>query len=319
MTASDSGPAMAPDADPLIMDGRCFLRADAIRYSLSDARLAALVRSGAVRRVLQGVYVDSRRPDDLNLRVEALALVCPPGGAVARRTAAWLRGVDARGPDEWATPPVVECIVPRGATPMRRPGVRCYEAPLGDDVEEFAGLRVTTTARTAVDLLRWLPPNLGLGALDALAHKEFVTPERVQDEVERWAKHRNVETARRLAAFCEPATESPPESWLRLRILDAGFPRPEAQIAVTLEDGTRYRIDLGDRERRLGWEYDGLEFHSSREAQRHDEERRGRLRVEAGWNILAVGRGEVLGKRLDLERAIGEMLGMEPQILYRTW
>lgn len=307
------------DEVPLVMGGACFRRGDAVRHNIPDARVTALVHCGGLRQVLRGIYVDSRRPDDLTLRAEALAMVCPPGGAVARRSAAWLRGVDARGPDEWTRVPPVECIVPRGATPMRRPGVRCYEAPLGDDVEVIAGIPVTTAARTAVDLLRWLPPHLALGSLDALAHKGFVTPAQVQAEVERWARHRNVETARRLAGYCEPATESLPESWLRLRMLDAGFPRPEVQVVVTLEDGTTYRVDLGDRERRLGWEYDGMEFHSSREARRHDDERRRRLRAEAGWDILVVGRGEVLGRKLELEYAIGEMLGLAPHILYRTW
>jgi hypothetical protein len=301
------------------MGGACFRRADARRNGISNTSVTKLVDSGELRQVLRGVYVDSRRPDDLSLRAEALALVCPRGGAVARRSAAWLRGVDARGPDEWTTVPDVECIVPRGVTPMRRAGVRCYEAALGDDIEVIEGIPVTTALRTAVDLLRWLPPYLALGSLDALAHKGFVTPEAVQAEVERWPRHRNVDNARRLASFCEPATESPPESWLRLRMIDAGFPRPQVQVRVALADGTTYRIDLGDPERRLGWEYDGLEFHSSREARRHDEERRRRLRMEAGWSILVVGRGEVLGRKLDLERAIGEMLGMAPQILRRTW
>ncbi len=48
------------------------------------------------------------------------------------------------------------------------------------------------------------------------------------------------------------------ESWLRLRIVDAGFPRPVVQIEVLDADGRCvYRLDLGWPDRRLAVEYDG--------------------------------------------------------------
>ena len=145
-------------------------------------------------------------------------------------------------------------------------------------------------------------------------------PDQLVVEVERWERCRYVEKARRLAALVEPLTESQPESWLRLRMIDAGFPRPQVQIPLLRPDGSvRYRLDLGYPELMAAFEYDGLEFHTSREDRAHDEYRRDVIRRVFGWRLTVVGRGEVLGRSMRLEYAIGEILGMEPQIRRRQW
>jgi hypothetical protein len=211
----------------------------------------------------------------------------------------------------------IECTVELGAQPMRRPGVRCFIAPLEADVEEHLGLPVTSPVRTALDLLRWLPPHLALGATDALAHAGFVDPVAVCGDLERWEGRCGIVQARRLAELIEPATESFGESWLRLRILDAGFPRPTAQIRVEV-DGKTYRLDMGWEHIRAAAEYDGEEFHSTPAQLSHDEHRRGSLESD-GWRILVARRGDVLGHGMHLERALGDLLGLEPKIYRRRW
>ena len=80
-----------------------------------------------------------------------------------------------------------------------------------------------------------------------------------------------------------------------------------------------YRLDMGWRSRRIGLEYDGEEFHSSQAAREHDEARREELRRRFGWTVIGVGRGEVLGRGLALEHAVGGLLGKEPTIRVRRW
>jgi hypothetical protein len=302
------------------MAGRPFRRRDALAEGLPASQLDRLVTQGRLRRVHWEVYVDAQAPDTAELRARAVGLVLPQGAALVRASAAWLHGIDARPPGGQLELPEIVCAVPAGrASPLRRPGVHCHQADLGDDVVEVAGVPCTSPLRTAVDLLRFAPPFIGLAAADAMAARGLITAEATATEVERRKGQRFVDRARRLAALIDPGSESAGESWLRLRMADAGFPRPETQIWVPEPRPGAYRIDLGYRSIRRGVEYDGEEFHGSADQRAYDEERRGRLADEHGWLILPVGRGEVLGPSLALEYALGEFLGMEPQLRRRLW
>jgi hypothetical protein len=242
-----------------------------------------LVRAGLAREVLRGVYVDVSAPDDLRTRSAAAALVLPAGGVLCRSTVAWLRGIGRVWSLDEDALPVVECVVPSGRTPVRRNGLRCYVAdlPRADVVDD--ALPRTTDLRTVLDLGRWLPRPMALAAIDSAAHLGLVDLREAASEIERFAGYRGAAQARELIGHGEPRTESFGESWLRLRILEAGFPRPEAQEPMLDPDGREvYRLDLGDTRRRVGFEYDGEEFHSSREAKHHDETRRGVLCREFG-------------------------------------
>jgi len=187
-----------------------------------------------------------------------------------------------------------------------------------DDVEQLGRVRCTTPVRTAVDLLFQLRRHLALASVDAMAAAGMFTPAHLATEVRRWPDRRGYPMARRLASYCEPGAQSFGESWLRLRLLDAGFERPVVQVPLWWRDRVEYRLDLGYPWRRIGFEYDGLEFHSSA-ALRHDERRRTRIRAAYGWTVLVAGRGDVLGRSLRLEHAVGELLGRRPRTRRRTW
>src|SRR3954469_18299831 len=225
---------------------RPFDRAAARRERLRDPDVTALVAREVVRHVVRGMYLDARVTDDLASRAACLRLRLPDDAVVGRLTAAWLFGVDACMPEERSRPPVIECIVPPGRQPLRRPGVRCYVAALGDEMCDVAGIPTTTPTRTALDCLRWLRPHMGLGVADALAGAGLVTPTELVARVAESPGLRGVVQARYLAGLVEPKTESMAESWLRLRVVDAGFPRPRVQIELCDEAGRCvYRLDLG--------------------------------------------------------------------------
>jgi hypothetical protein len=307
-------------ADRLILDGQPFDRDMALQHGLRQQDVTALVAAALVRQVVRGVYIDARVTDDLASRAACLRLRLPPYAVVTRLTAAWLWGVDGRMPEQLASPPPVERVVPPERQPLRRPGVRCYVAPLDGETTEVDGVPVTTATRTALDVLRWLPPHMGLAIADAMAATGLVAPSQVVERVAQSPGVRGIAQARYLAALIEPLTESFGESWLRLRIMDAGFPRPEAQIEVVDELGRCvYRLDLGWRDRHIAIEYDGEAHHSTDEQISHDRRRRGRLESTFGWQVLVVGRGEVLGRSLALEKGLGEVLSLQPKTLRRRW
>jgi hypothetical protein len=298
-----------------------FTSADARASGVESYQLHRLVAHQHVTSPLAGVFQIGSAPLDLPARARAAALVLPPGSALARRTAAWLFGVDARSPEERNTLMDVECTVACGTTPPRRAGLTSYQAELTHgDLTDVEGTPCTTPARTAADLLRWVSPPMGLATVDALAGLGLVLPGDVRQTLERWPGERFVKQGRRLADWIEPLTESFGESWLRLRLLEAGFPRPTAQIPIHDDDGRLvYRLDLGWPDRRIAIEYDGDAFHSSRAAMMADQRRRERLAAIFGWHVVGVGLGDVFGRSMHLEEGVGELLGMAPTISKRLW
>jgi hypothetical protein len=298
-----------------------FLRRDAVRSGLPERALMELVTAGTLRQPLRGVLVRADLPDDVATRAAAVRQVLPDGAALCRRTAAWLVGIDARPPGTHRETLAVECAVPVGSSLIRRTGLHCYITDLmAEDIVEVAGLPCTSPARTAVDLARWSAPGMALGVLDAMARLELIDPGELLVLVERWRGDRFVDQARRLIRLCNPLAESFGESWLRLRIHDAGFPAPQLQIPLPDADGVEvFRLDLGYPSLRRSWEYDGEEFHLGLEAEAADRRRREQIERRWGWAVVGVGKNLVLGPSMALEYGIGEVLGLQPALRRRLW
>lgn len=255
---------------------------------------------------------------DERVRAHRLLDTLPAGSAFARRTAAALHGFDVPAHTERDVPRRLEVVVPFGRTPVRREGVRCYAAELGDDVVEVDGLPVTSVLRTAVDVARFCPRFVALPVLDVAARAGLFSPVQALVRLDDLPGGRGVRIARHTAGMVDPGAESPPESLVRIRLDDAGFPRPQTQIPVPGARGELLRLDLGWQERRVAVEYDGREFHDGWREQRHDGARREHLQ-RLGWVVLPVTSGDVLGRVPRLEQAVGEVLGMEPRLRTRRW
>ena len=106
---------------------------------------------------------------------------------------------------------------------------------------------------------------------------------------------------RTLAPLADGRAESPGESALRLRWYDAGLPRPELQIPVVVNGRAIFRLDMGLEELLFAAEYDGHEWHSSEEQQRHDAVRRSWLADQRRWLIEPLVAANVYGQRQDAE------------------
>ncbi len=250
--------------------------------------------------MIGGVYVDVRVPETIALRADALHLVVPPGATVCGRAAAWLHGIDstALAPEpfrpEW--------------TFAERPSV------------EIQGLRVTTPAATAIELATHLPRPFALSAVDGLLHAGMPMTDLMTAAAAYFAADSTSQAAQ-LLRIADGRAESPGESWLRLRLFDARFPRPELQVPVE-GNGRTYRLDLGYPDlpvdgRRLGLEYDSDQWHSSTKQQLKDETRRTELEA-LGWHIISIRRTDLWGSYPALELAVGGFLCQEPR-LPRRW
>lgn len=303
----------------LINDGKPFLNTSGIDIGLTNSQIRRALSERRLRTMFRGVSVDATVPDTRELRIAAIKLVAPPYAVVCDCSASWLHGVDAYRPgDRFDLVPSL--VVPHSRTRIERSNVRCRQAIIPDaDVTQVDGVLVTNPTRTAADLLRTLRPPYALAAADGLAHAGLVDPLELWHYVARLKGYRWIVQARRLADLVEPDTESPGESWTRLRLVDAGFPRPEAQFSITDRSGREiYRLDLAYPEVRIAIEYDGVEFHTDKSDIDHDAERRQLLRDRWGWRTVIADRAKILGDDATFEWEIGELLGRTP-MLPRQW
>jgi hypothetical protein len=310
--------ALFPDMQ-LIFDGHPFTAAEAETIGVDVRQLRRLRDRAQIRSIVRGVYVDALIEDSLPLRAAAVAKVAPDDAVICRQTAAWLYGVDTHAVNSNGQLPALEFVRPRWRCKQRSAFVNGHaQTLLPGDVIEWHGLAVTSPLATAVHLARHLARPFGLSALDAMARAALIRVPELIEAVDRYPGHPGIVQARELARLVSPAAESPAESWLRLRIIDAGFPVPVPQARVQ-----EYRLDLGFRERlpwtgrRLGLEYDSDMWHGTWRQQLADEHRRRDLE-RLGWDVLSVGRGQIWGREPALELAVGDLLGIEPR-LPRRW
>lgn len=283
---------------PLPLDAP-FTTSQARAAGLRPHDLTRLVTTGHLRRLLKGVYAPAQCPDSREIRARAVSLFAPPGSVVCDWTATWLwTGIDH--PAAHYSLPAPDVFRFRGQDRMRngltRSGQRWF---LPSDVVPFVGdLLVTSPLRTAWDLGRFSRRIVAIGGMDALARTDAFTLDELVSGVERFRRQRGVVQLRHLAPMVNGRSESPGESALRMRWLEASaLPPPECQISLTTEHGIElYRIDLGLRRLQFGAEYDGEEWHDSPHQMEHDRTRRHALRHEFGWHIEVFRRDDVFGQ-----------------------
>lgn len=267
-----------------------FTARSAAAHGVSRARLRRAVRNSEVRRPLHGVYLRADVKLTTELKLQAAALVVHPDSVACDRTAAWLWGVGVFEFRELDDVPPVETYVLRGRCPTDRREVRGGTRDLQpSDWVQVDGVKVTTPVRTALDLGCGLNRQPALAAMDALMRAQGFSHRELAAEVPRFFRRRGVVQLRELVPLVDSRAESPPESWARLALHDAGLPTPEVQWWVYIDAVPTYRLDLAYPHARLAIEYDGVEFHTGRRRRERDRRRRKALR-KLGWTVIVLTR-----------------------------
>ena len=259
---------------PLPVD-QPFTTAMALGAGMSKRALTTLVTEGLLRRPVRGVYLSTAAGDSLALRAAALRLVVPADCVVVDGHAGWLRGAEMTlAPGEHLELRPLSLFRPSGTGRLRNEISSSGERWLPDEhVTEFDGLRVTTEIRTAWDLGRVRWPSRGLAGVDQMLRLGRFTHEELLAGIDQFRGHRWVTTLRAIGPLADGRAESPPESVLRLLCHENLLPMtPQVEVW----DGSRFvaRLDLADESLLAGVEYDGREWHSTPEQQRHDRRRR---------------------------------------------
>lgn len=156
------------------------------------------------------------------------------------------------------------------------------------DICERAGMKLTTPARTALDLLCWYPPDTAIAAVDALARATRMEVSDIEALTELHGGRRGIRQARAALAMVDHGAESPRETWLRLLIIRAGLPRPETQMCVRNEYGVVIaEVDMGWEEFKIAVEYEGDHHRTDRRQFSRDIHRFDQM-IELGWIVIRV-------------------------------
>lgn len=221
--------------------------------ALSPAEIRRRLRDSVWRATpWRGIYVDAEVPDDLPALVRAASLLVGGDLVLCHTSAAALWGFDIHAEDR------LHFLGPPDVDNLSRPGLQVHPSVLGtDDAVLVNGIWCTPPARTACDVVRLTAPIDGLAILDrALASRTCSRDELAAASIEQ-AGLREVIRLRWLIPRADVLAESPMESRMRWRFLDARLPSPTCQIRVGDIADRWHRLDTGWREHRVGAEFDG--------------------------------------------------------------
>jgi hypothetical protein len=226
-------------------------------FNLVEARSAGLTRrqlqGTSWRRISVEQYAWAGLRDALELILAAVHSRLPAEAAFSGGTAAWLHGLDTSPCDP------VEAVVPDGCGVSARAGIAVSRANLAQgEVVVRRGLPTTSALSTVFDLGSRLPLIEAVVAVDMALKDGLVA----LPDLHRWtAEHcrsKGIRQFRRVVELAEPLAESAMETRLRLLLVQAGLPQPQAQVPLR-DDHGRFlgRADLYYPTHRLALEYDG--------------------------------------------------------------
>lgn len=261
---------------PFILPNQPVTRAILATSGVTDDMIVTQLRAGRLIRLRRGVYVSQdgwpADPAGQHLVTARAIQVANPQAVLSHQTAAVSWGLPTPGFAEWHDSPV-SLTQPSGAlrTP-RLPYAEVYERSLrpADIVNDDLGYRVTSIARTAVDLAANLPLPDALVLLDDAARRlirSMCRDARRQDfsnaryaavarELLTGAMGRPLRSLVDAISKADPARESAAESLTAGHLYLSGLPMPLFQAPLRTRIGVVFP-DFLWREQRLVGECDG--------------------------------------------------------------
>jgi phosphatidylserine/phosphatidylglycerophosphate/cardiolipin synthase-like enzyme len=257
---------------------------------VSRQRRRTLVAAGVLVPVHRGVYRHRAHPQSWAQSVLAATLAAGPAAVASHETAARVWRLDGFvGPAARSVP--IQLTVPRGSAPAPGPGVEVHRARdlVPADVEQRRLIRVTTAARTLIDIAPFITPVALEAALDDAEQRGLVWRRFLEWRLESLGG-RGRAGVPQVRALVD-RTEGRPlgDSWLEqqaIRIVtQAGLPVPRCQVHVRRPDRKIARVDLVWDVPRLVAELAGQRSHATRRQRQADAERAANL-VLAGYRVL---------------------------------
>ncbi len=242
-------------------------RAQLEAMGLSRSAVGRRARDGRLHRVHRGVYAVGHPILTANGHRMAAVLACGPGATLSHASAAALWGLRPTSATR------IDVTVNGAGGRAKRSRLRIHRAASlrDDEVTEHDCIRVTTPARTLLDLASSLPRRALERALDQAEVLELFDLRALQAAVDR---HRGERGAGVLASALQQhragttLTKSTLEELMLAICDDHGLPRPLVNAWV---EGLE--VDFYWPAQRLVVEADSYQFHRSRAAFERDRER----------------------------------------------
>ena len=252
---------------------------------LDDHAIARRVRDGRLHRLHRGVYAVGHRGLTLRGRFRAAVLACGEAGVLSHFAAAAFWGF-------WSWQERLVDVTIVGCGTRRVGGVRVHGSRgVERDVQVRDGIRVTTPARTLLDLAAVLPAK-GLRRIVRRAQAQrAVSIRQILELCDRSPGHHGV-TRLRAAVADGPAPTRTDLEDLLLDLLDTGgIERPE--INAPLRFGAETIVpDYLWRAQRVAIEADSVTWHEHKLTREHDADKQAILEA-AGLRVLRITWGQI--------------------------
>lgn len=251
-----------------------------LEHAASAGVSRKVLRGRRFTRLFRGVYIAGTVELTLRTWISAALLLLPADSVVSHLTALRLWDFDPRRPDdlEFSTNTAAVTVVP---------GIRLHrrQGRLMPDARD--GLPVTGPDRTFVDCATRLSLIELVQVAEHLIHTGATTFDRLLTYCTERHLH-GVRRARRAMVLVVEGSESPMETLIRLMLVFARLPCPEANVWIVDHDGRRVaRADLLFVRFKVIVEYDGWQHERSSRQRQRDRERREVLEA-LGYRLIVV-------------------------------
>lgn len=276
--------------------------------SVAQFRACGLSASGArhradahrLFRVRRGVYSLGPVVDPRARLWAALLVTGPAGASVSHWSAAWMHGMVGR-----CRAPIHITVPGNGGRSLS--GVRVHRArSLSDaDTVQVDGLRVTTPARTVLDIAARAPDHDVLRLIREGEYLGLLPTGALLAVVSTHPRHPGAARIRRVDPVTATAAlrQTPLEDELEALIATLPVPTPQRQLPVRGASGAWYRLDFGWPDFRLATEADGRSAHE-RSASLDSDRFRDNDLAAVGWQTLRFTHLQIARGRFDTGRQI---------------
>jgi very-short-patch-repair endonuclease len=269
-----------------------------VALGLSTGAVAARATAGRLHRIHRGVYAVGHPVLPRYARWMAAVLAAGAEAALSHASAAALWEIRASGATR------IDVSVPNGAGREKRRGLRVHRATTlqRNEVTHHQAIRVTTPARTLLDLAACLPRRGLERALDQAEVLELFDLGALQTVLE---AHRGERGSRRLAAALAEhvagttLTKSELEERMLALCRTHGLEQPKVN-----EEVAGLEVDFLFAAQRLVVEADSWRFHHTRAAFERDR-RRDAILARAGYRTLRVTHRQLTQRPSEVVAAIG--------------